>query len=129
MAHGRPSYLYITCGIDNEKYIFSIPTKYPHPISHPKPMLTGSPEVPGPCKHKLSTKAATNGDPEVEQKRKKLEAIKKSMKPAPTQKPRNLQHIPVEATDESDNDVNTPAPPQKSTTSTKKPIIMKWHPC
>ena len=91
-------------------------------------MPTDSPEVPGPHKHKLSTKAAINGDPEVQWKKKKLEAKKQSTKLAPTQKPHNPQHIPVEATDESDDEVNTPAPPRKSTTSTKKPIIMKRRP-
>ena len=34
----------------------------------------------------------------------------------------------MEAADESDDEVNTPAPPRKSTTSTKKPIVMKWRP-
>ena len=113
--------------------------------------------------------STSNGNPEVEQKRKKLEAKKQSMKPAPTQKhpstqapaktktmtntavkpaqwpwhpsvkieeiedesdyctsvpPCNPQHI-LEAADGSDDDVNTPAPPRKST---KKPVITKWHP-
>jgi hypothetical protein len=49
-------------------------------------MPTDSPEVPGPRKRKLSTKVATNGDPAVERKRKKLEAQKQSTKPAHTQK-------------------------------------------
>ena len=135
-------------------------------------MLTDSPEASGPHKCKLSTKVTTNGDPEVEWKRKKLEAKKQSMKPAPTQKqsltqapakmktttkavtkpapwqwhpsieieeiedksdyctsvpPHNPQHI-LEAADRSDDDVDTTMPPQKSATSTKKPVIMKWHP-
>ncbi|KAF8797536.1 hypothetical protein BYT27DRAFT_7219084 [Phlegmacium glaucopus] len=41
--------------------------------------------------------------------------------------PRNPQHI-LEATNGSDDDVDTPAPPHKSTTSTRKPIIMKRRP-
>ena len=131
-----------------------------------------SPEASGPCKHKLSTKVTTNGDPEVEQKRKKLEVKKQSTKAAPTQKhsstgppaktktttkaatkpapqqrcpsveieeiedkadyhasvpPCNPQHI-LEATDGSDDDVDTIAPPWKSTTSTKKPVNTKWRP-
>jgi hypothetical protein len=131
-----------------------------------------SPEAFGPHKCKLSTKVTTNGDPEVEQKRKKLEAKKQSMKAAPTQKhsstgppaktktmtkaaakptpqqqcpsveikeiedkvnycasvpPRNPQHI-LEAADGSDDDVDTTAPPQKSTTSTKKPVNTKRCP-
>ena len=129
-------------------------------------MPTDSPEASGPCKRKLSTKVTTNGDPEVERKRKKLEAKKQSMKPAPTQKhsstqapaktktttkavtkpaprpqhpsveiedesdyrtsvpPHNQQHI-LEAADGSDDDVDTPAPPWKST---KKPVVTKRRP-
>src|SRR5271168_3220560 len=49
-------------------------------------MPTDSPEASGPRKRKLSTKVTTNGDPEVEQKKKKLEAKKKSTKSAPTKK-------------------------------------------
>ena len=111
----------------------------------------------------------TNGDPEVECKRKELAAKKQSTKPAPTQKhsstqapaktktmtkaatklapqpwhlsveieevedeldyrtsvsPCNPQHI-LEAANGSDDNVNTPVPPWKST---KKPVITKWHP-
>ena len=132
-------------------------------------MPTDSPEASGPRKRKLSTKVTTNGDPEVERKRKKLEAKKHSTKPAPTKKhsstqapaktktttkaaakpaprprrpsveieevedesdyhtsvpPRNPQHI-LEAADGSDDDVDTPAPPWKST---KKPVVTKRHP-
>ena len=49
-------------------------------------MPTNSPEASGPRKRKLSTKVTTNGDPEVERKRKRLEAKEQSTKPAPTQK-------------------------------------------
>jgi len=132
-------------------------------------MPTDSPEASGPRKRKLSTKVTTNGDPEVERKKKKLEAKKQSTKPAPTQKhsstqapaktktttkavakpaprprhpsveieevedesdyrtsvpPRNPQHI-LEAADGSDDDVDTPAPPRKST---KKPVVTKRRP-
>ena len=135
-------------------------------------MPTDSPETSGPRKHKLSTKVTTNGNPKVEQKRKKLEAKKQSTKPAPTQKqsstqapaktktttkaaakpapwqwhpsieieeiedksdyptsvpPHNPQHV-LEATDGSDDDVDTTVLPRKSATSTKKPVIMKWCP-
>jgi hypothetical protein len=116
-----------------------------------------SPEASGPCKHKLLTKVTTNGNPEVEQKRKKLETkyesstypktktmTKAATKPTPQQQrpsveiveiedeadyrasvpPCNPQHI-LEATDGSDDDVDTTAPPQKSTTSTKKPVNTK----
>jgi hypothetical protein len=55
-------------------------------ISHPKPMPTDFSVVSGPRKYKLLTKVATNGDPEVECKRKRLEAKIQSTKPAPTQK-------------------------------------------
>ena len=54
-------------------------------------MPTDSPEASGPRKRKLSTKVTTNGDPEVERKRKKLEAKKHSTKPAPTQKHSSTQ--------------------------------------
>jgi len=126
-------------------------------------MPTDSPEASGPRKRKLSTKVTTNGDPEVERKRKRLEAKEQSTKLAPTQKlpstqvpakpatkpaprpqhpsveieevedesadhtsvaPRNPQHV-LEATDGSDDDVDTPAPPRKST---KKPVVMKRRP-
>ena len=114
-------------------------------------------------------KVTTNGNPVVEQKRKRLETKTQSTKLAPTQNhsstqvpvkmktatkaavkpapwprcpsieiedvedvedywtsvpPCNSQHI-LETADGSDNDVDTPAPPWKST---KKPVIMKWHP-
>jgi hypothetical protein len=49
-------------------------------------MPTDSPEASGPRKRKLSTKVITNGDPEVERKRKKLETKKQSTKQASTQK-------------------------------------------
>ena len=72
-----------------------------------------SPEASGPHKHKLSTKVTTNGDPEVEQKRKKLEVKKQSTKAAPTQK-----H-------------SSTGPPAKKKTMTKaatKPTPQQWHP-
>jgi hypothetical protein len=117
-------------------------------------MLTDSPKASGPCKRKFSTKVTTNGDPEVERKRKRLEAKEQSTKPAPTQKlpakpaprprhpsieieevedesaghtsvaPRNPQHV-LEAADGTDDDVDTPAPPRKST---KKPVVTKRRP-
>ena len=49
-------------------------------------MPTSSPEASGPRKRKLSTKVTTNGDPEVERKRKRLEAKEQITKPVPTQK-------------------------------------------
>ena len=49
-------------------------------------MTTDSPAASDPHKHKLLTKVITNGDPEVEQKRKRLEAKEQGMKLAPTQK-------------------------------------------
>ena len=163
--------LYSTCGVDPQKKMHR--KKYNHiyqnHIPHPKPTPMDSPEASGPRKCKLSTKVTTNGDPEVERKRKKLEAKKQSTKAAPTQKhsstqapaktktttkaaakpapqqrrpsieieeiedeadyhtsvpPRNPQHI-LEAADGSDDDVDTTAPPWKSTTSTKKPVNTK----
>ena len=132
-------------------------------------MLTDSSEASGPHKHKLLTKVTTNGNPEVEWKKKKLEAKKQSTKLAPTKKQsstwapvntttkptaktvpwpwpwcppikieeiedeldchtsvplRNPQNI-LEATNGSDDDVNTTPPPWKST---KKPVVTKWHP-
>ena len=44
-------------------------------------MPANSPEASGPHKHKILTKVIPNGDPEVEQKKKKLEAKKRSTKP------------------------------------------------
>jgi hypothetical protein len=86
-------------------------------------MPTESPEAFGPRKRKLSTKVTTNGDPEVERKRKKLEAKKKSMKPAPTQKhslkKTAAQHAPrqrhpsVEIEEiEDESDLHTSVPPR-----------------
>ncbi len=51
-------------------------------------MTTNStaPEVPSPHKRKLSTKATTNGDPQVDRKQKKLEATVKKSVTAPTKK-------------------------------------------
>jgi len=49
-------------------------------------MPTDSPEASGPRKRKLSTKVTTNGDPEVERKKKKLEGKKQDIKSAPTKK-------------------------------------------
>jgi hypothetical protein len=60
-------------------------------------MPTDSPEVSGSHKCKLLTKATTNGDPEAEQKKRKLEAKKQSMRPAPTKKHSSTQ-APVNTT-------------------------------
>ena len=163
--------LYSTCGVDPQKKKKFALQKLIHicqnHIPYPKPMPTDSPEASGPRKCKLSTKATTNGDPEVEQKKKKLEAKKQSTKLAPTKKhsltpvntttkptakpapaprprrpsieveeiedeldrhasvpPRNPRHI-LEATNRSDDDVDTTPPPQKST---KKPVVTKRCP-
>jgi hypothetical protein len=84
--------LYSTCGINPQKQKkidrkkISTSVRTTTHIPHPKLMPTDSPEASGPRKHKLSTKATTNGDPEVERKKKKLEAKKQSMKSAPTKK-------------------------------------------
>ena len=72
-------------------------------------MLPDSPEASGPCKHKLSTKATTNGDPEMERKKKKLEAKKQSTKPALTKK-----HS------------STRAPVNTTTKPTAKPAPVPW---
>jgi hypothetical protein len=78
-------------------------------------MLTDYPEVSGSHKHKLLTKVTTNGDPEAERKKRKLEAKKQSMNSIEieeiddeadrhTSVPlRNPRHI-LEATDGSDDD-------------------------
>ena len=60
-------------------------------------MPTDFPEASGPRKCKLSTKVTTNGDPEVERKKKQLEAKKQSMKSAPTKK-RSSTQAPVNPT-------------------------------
>ena len=83
--------LYSTCGVDRQKKKKKFASQKlihicQNHIPYPKPMPTDSPEASGPHKCKLSTKATTNGDPEVEQKKKKLEAKKQSTKPAPTKK-------------------------------------------
>ena len=54
-------------------------------------MPTDYPEASGPRKRKPLTKVTTNGDPEVERKKKKLEAKKQSSKQAPTQKHSSTQ--------------------------------------
>ena len=64
--------LYSTCGVDPQKKMHR--KKYNHiyqnHIPHPKPTPMDSPEASGPHKCKLSTKVTTNGDPELERKRK-----------------------------------------------------------
>jgi hypothetical protein len=81
--------LYSTCGVDPQKKKNLHRKKHPH-LSEPhptsQPMPTDSPEASGPRKRKLSTRVTTNGDPEVERKKKKLEAKKQSTKQAPTKK-------------------------------------------
>jgi hypothetical protein len=68
------------------------------------PSTPNPPEVVGPRKRKLSTKAAANGDFEVEQKRKKLESVrKKNARMAPTKK-----------------NPSATAPPKKTTTTAKQ---------
>ena len=87
-------------------------------------MPTDSPEASGPHKCKLLTKVTTNGDPEVEQKRKRLEVKEQSTKPAPPQKHFNTttkaavksapqpQHPSVEIGEVEDESANhTSAPP------------------
>jgi hypothetical protein len=54
------------------------------------PTVPDSPDVSGPRKRKLSTKVTTNGDPNVERKRKKSEQVQKKSHgtaPAPKKKP------------------------------------------
>jgi len=54
-----------------------------------------SPEISGPCKHKLSTKATTNGDPQVVQKTQKSgKLVKKSVTTAPPKKGLLLPCLP-----------------------------------
>ena len=76
-------------------------------------MPTNSPEASGPRKRKLSTKVTTNGDPEVERKRKRLEAKEQSTKPAPTQKLPSTQ---------------VPAKPKATTKAATKPAPRPRYP-
>ena len=49
------------------------------------PTSPDSPDI-GPCKRKLLIKPTNNGDPEAEQKQKKLENLQKNAKTVPTKK-------------------------------------------
>jgi hypothetical protein len=101
----------------------SIITTSQNHILHSEHMPTDFPEASGPRKRKLSSKVTTNGDPEVERKRKRLEAIKQSTKPAlttqapaktkPATKPAPRPQRPSVETEESDeeSDHHTSVPP------------------
>ena len=83
-ADGTPFYCTVPVALIHKKKLHHRCTHiYLNHIPHPEPMPTDSPEASGPCKWKLSTKVTTNGNPEVKQKRKKIEAKKQSLKPAP----------------------------------------------
>jgi hypothetical protein len=73
------------------------------------------------------TKAATKPAPQQQRPSVEIEEIEDEADYRASVPPRNPQHI-LEATDGGDDDVDTTAPPRKSTTSTKKPVNTKQHP-
>ena len=79
---------------------------------------------PAPIKKRNTTKAIAKLGPQ--QWGPSIEEIEDESDHNTSVPPRNPRHI-LEAADRSDDDVDI-TPPQKSTTSTKKPVIMKQRP-
>jgi hypothetical protein len=80
-----------------------------------------------PAKTKTITKAATKPTPQQRHPSVKIEEIEYEADYRASVPPCNPQHI-LEAANGSDDDVDTTAPPRKSTTSTKKPVNTKRRP-